>query len=592
MLKALRPLEIFFYDRNLRMGVFGLQFLFLFSSLFELLGISSIGPLFYILTSGADSLGNENLLRVYEFLDPPSFRVFAIYLSAISIFAILLGGFFSISSFILLTRLATYGGVYLGNRLFSHYLTKDWVFFQSAKKSRIINEIYQETSRVTENILVPALMINKAAYLTFFILLLLLFINWQLTSIFFLTLASLYLVIFLFLKNGLNRNSEALTEAHEGRFKFLDETFLSIKEIHIWNNKKIFLDGYNSASIKWSKALRNNMQSANLPRFFIETFILLTISSLALVAYLNSSINISTLLPTYSIFIFSALKLLPALQQIYNGGATIAGNRFSLLNLHKVLNTNTFSSNKDIPISANIKSIELQNIDFSYEKNTFQLSDISFKADTGQIIGITGFSGGGKSTMLDILMGLLRPEQGMVLINGDPVDIYENLSWFRAISYLPQKINILNENIIENIKFSDDPEEDLQKLKIIEKQSNITEFFNSDNLESSLEVFPRNLSGGQVQRLGIARALYRDTNVLFFDEPTSALDNLNKHHFIQEMMKFKTDKIIFIVTHDVEVLKHTDQVLIMDNGSFEFSGNYENALLNSKILQKLLLEDA
>jgi HlyD family secretion protein len=574
------------------MGVFGLQFLFLFSSLFELLGISSIGPLFYILTSGADSLGNENLLRVYEFLDPPSFRVFAIYLSAISIFAILLGGFFSISSFILLTRLATYGGVYLGNRLFSHYLTKDWVFFQSAKKSRIINEIYQETSRVTENILVPALMINKAAYLTFFILLLLLFINWQLTSIFFLTLASLYLVIFLFLKNGLNRISEALTEAHEGRFKFLDETFLSIKEIHIWNNKKIFLDGYNSASIKWSKALRNNMQSANLPRFFIETFILLTISSLALVAYLNSSINISTLLPTYSIFIFSALKLLPALQQIYNGGATIAGNRFSLLNLHKVLNTNTFSSNKDIPISANIKSIELQNIDFSYEKNTFQLSDISFKADTGQIIGITGFSGGGKSTMLDILMGLLRPEQGMVLINGDPVDIYENLSWFRAISYLPQKINILNENIIENIKFSDDPEEDLQKLKIIEKQSNITEFFNSDNLESSLEVFPRNLSGGQVQRLGIARALYRDTNVLFFDEPTSALDNLNKHHFIQEMMKFKTDKIIFIVTHDVEVLKHTDQVLIMDNGSFEFSGNYENALLNSKILQKLLLEDA
>ena len=592
MLKALRPLEIFFYDRNLRMGVFGLQFLFLFSSLFELLGISSIGPLFYILTSGADSLGNENLLRVYEFLDPPSFRVFAIYLSAISIFAILLGGFFSISSFILLTRLATYGGVYLGNRLFSHYLTKDWVFFQSAKKSRIINEIYQETSRVTENILVPALMINKAAYLTFFILLLLLFINWQLTSIFFLTLASLYLVIFLFLKNGLNRNSEALTEAHEGRFKFLDETFLSIKEIHIWNNKKIFLDGYNSASIKWSKALRNNMQSANLPRFFIETFILLTISSLALVAYLNSSINISTLLPTYSIFIFSALKLLPALQQIYNGGTTIAGNRFSLLNLHKVLNTNTFSSNKDIPISANIESIELQNIDFSYEKNTFQLSDISFKADTGQIIGITGFSGGGKSTMLDILMGLLRPEQGMVLINGDPVDIYENLSWFRAISYLPQKINILNENIIENIKFSDDPEEDLQKLKIIEKQSNITEFFNSDNLESSLEVFPRNLSGGQVQRLGIARALYRDTNVLFFDEPTSALDNLNKHHFIQEMMKFKTDKIIFIVTHDVEVLKHTDQVLIMDNGSFEFSGNYENALLNSKILQKLLLEDA
>mgnify|MGYP000231278982 CR=1 FL=1 len=291
MFSVLKPLEIFFQDKKLRIGIIGLQILFLFSSLFELLGISSIGPLFYVLSSGPDSLNNNYLLLIYEFFEFTSFRDFATYLALMSIFAILLGGIFSISSFILLTRLATYGGVYLGNRVFSHYLEKDWFFFLNSTKSKIINEIYQETSRVTENILVPVLLINKASYLTFFILSLLFFINWQLTALFFIVLASLYLLIFLFLKRGLNKNSEELTSAHEGRFKFLDETFSSIKEIHIWNNANIFLDGFYRSSIRWSKALRNNMNSANLPRFFIETFILLAISFSALIAYLNMEIN-------------------------------------------------------------------------------------------------------------------------------------------------------------------------------------------------------------------------------------------------------------------------------------------------------------
>lgn len=590
MLTVLKPLEIFLHDRKLRFGICGLQFLFLLSSLFELLGISSIGPLFFVLSSGPDALNNNFLLRIYEFLDPPSFRIFAIYLSAISIGTIFLGGIFSISSFILLTRLATYGGVYLGNRVFIYYLNKDWIFYLKSKKSKIINEIYQETSRVTENILVPALLINKATYLTFFILLLLFFINWQLTGAFFVILTSLYLLIFLFLRKSLNRNSEELTKAHEGRFKFLDETFSSIKEIHIWNNSSIFLNGFNQSSVRWSKALRNNMNSANLPRFFIETFILLTISSVALIAYLNTEIKLSAILPTYSIFIFSALKLLPALQQIYNGGATIAGNRFSIINLHNILSANTDLSSIDKPVSKNIHSIELKNIHFNYDQNGFQLNDISMKANSGTIIGITGFSGGGKSTMLDILMGLLKPASGSILLNGQDAMIYENLAWFRSIAYLPQKINILNENILTNIKFSEEIVDDIMRLNKIEKQANITEFFDSSALNNYIYTFPKNLSGGQLQRLGIARALYKNTNILFFDEPTSALDNLNKNHFITEMSDLKKGKIIFIVTHDIEMLQHADQVLVMDNGAFEFSGTFDEAKKNSLIFQRLLAE--
>jgi HlyD family secretion protein len=591
MPKFLELLQIFFHDRKLLTGILSLQIIFLLSSLFELVGISSIGPLFFVLSSGPSALDNAYLKIAYDLLDPGSFQIFAIYLSLLSITAILMGGIFSIISFILLTRLATYGGVYLGNRVFQHYLAKEWAFYLEAKKSKIINEIYQETSRVTENILVPSLIINKAIYLVIFLLSMLFFINWQLTSLFFFILAGLYSLIYFFLKVGLNKNSEELTQAHEGRFKFLDETFTSIKEIHIWNNANIFLKGFHKASVRWSKALRRNMNSANLPRFFIESFILLSICIVALVSFLNNEIDLATLLPTYSIFIFSALKLLPALQQIYNGSATIAGNKFSLINLHNILYLKTLEVRSVVPINQSIKSIELQDINFQYKEKGFSLKNISFKASQGNVVGITGFSGSGKSTMIDILMGLLHPMDGMILLNGQPASIYENTSWFNSIAYLPQKINILNENILTNIKFSNDPVDNFSRLRDIEQQSNITEFFDSNRMDDFLDVHPKNLSGGQLQRLGIARALYKNTNILFFDEPTSALDNLNKQHFIKEIAKFKDDKIIFIVTHDVDLLKHSDQVLIMEDGEFEYSGTFQGALENSIILQKLIADN-
>jgi ABC-type bacteriocin/lantibiotic exporter with double-glycine peptidase domain len=592
MPKSLNLLEIFFVDKKLRLSILGLQLLFLFSSLFEILGISSIGPLFYVLNSGEDSLNNNYLMLIYNFFDPSSFKIFAIYLSLSAISAVLLGGFFSIMSFVFITRVATYGGVYLGNKLFKFYLKKDWLFFLSTKKSKVINEIYQETSRVTENILVQCLIINKASYLAFFILLLLFFIDWKLTLSFFFFLAGAYALIYFYLRGSLNKNSKELTNAHEGRFKFLDETFSSMKEIHIWNNSYVFLRGFNQASVKWSKALRKNMNSANLPRFFVETFVLLSICIFSLLTYLNNGTDISILLSKYSVFIFSALKLLPALQQIFNGSATIAGNKYSLINLSEILNSKDSLSSIDQELKEEPKTLEIKNICFEYSAESFSIKDVSFNATQGNIIGITGFSGGGKSTLLDILMGLLRPTSGEILINNKSFEIYENLAWFRKISYLPQKISILNEDIISNIKFLDESDIDLEKLKKIQVQSNILEFFNSEESQSPSESLTKNLSGGQLQRLGIARTLYKDTKILFFDEPTSALDNLNKQHFISEMVKYKEEKIIFIVTHDMEILKQSDQVLVIDNGSLEFLGSYNEAINDSKVLQKLVLKNS
>ena len=197
MISSIKYLKIFFNDRTLTFNVISLQFLFILSSVFELIGISLIGPFFYVLSSGPESLNNIYINYLYTFLSLDNYRDFALYFATITISAILLGGFFSAICIILLTRVATHGGVYLGNRLFDHYLKQDWVFFLENKKSKMINEIYQESSRVTQNVLVPALMLNKAFFITLLILTMLMVVDWQLTIGFFLGLITIYMLIYI-----------------------------------------------------------------------------------------------------------------------------------------------------------------------------------------------------------------------------------------------------------------------------------------------------------------------------------------------------------------------------------------------------------
>jgi len=589
-MNSLMYLRIFLDDRSLTINIVSMQFLFIVTSIFELVGISLIGPLFYILSSGPESLNNIYLNLLYDFLPVETFKDFAIYFSILTIVIILLGGLFSALCVVFLTRVATYGGVYLGNKLFNHYLEKDWIFYLDNKKSKMINEIYQETSRVTQNVLVPALMLNKALYLTFFILTLLLVVDWQLTIGFFLGLITIYLLIYSLLKKNLNKNSKDLTYSHEDRFKYLDDTFSSIKEIHIWKNSRIFLDGFDLASKKWSKALRNNMNISNLPRFIVETFILILVCFTCLIVFFNST-DITSSLPSYSLFLFSSLKLLPAMQQIYYAGSMITGNSYSIANLHAVLNTKTIRVLNTSEFNSKITSFALKDINFSHSNSEFSINNLNLKIESGSILGITGFSGSGKSTLIDIMMGLLRPDQGAILINDVDLEIYESSGWFNKISYLPQKITMTSNLLGENIHFQEDLNFDFDKFSLVVKQANLSEFIKKINKINFKNLTIGNLSGGQMQRVGIARALYKDSDIIFFDEPTSALDNINKNYFIKQIQEIKKDKIVVIVTHDFELLAQVDNVAVLNDGNLEFLGSYEDSLEESEIMEKLVSID-
>lgn len=564
-----------------------LQVLLFISCLFEVGGISLLGPLIFLASDPTAALETYAFSLLYEYFGFQNISNFILFFAIGTIIFITIGGVASFFSVTYLSRIATLGGVDLSQRVFEKYLFLPWSEYKEIDKSRMINEIYQETVRVTQNIFLPLLMINKSIFLCLILIIFLFTISWQISLVLSLAITSIYLTLFLILKSSLNTNSKRLTDAHENRYKYLDETFESMKQIHIWNNKALFQEGFSNASTRWGNALRSNMNISLLPRYVVETMILICIASG--IVYVLASLESSSLLsklPSYSIFLFSAFKLLPAIQQIYTFSSTITGNVHSLNTLAFFLSLpiKKEESKKGKEPIPSVMSIQTKDIAFTYPDNSFSITSTNLEFFQGEIIGITGYSGSGKSTFVDMLMGLLKPSSGTFLINGQETKIYENKSWHKKLSYLPPDIRLFNDTIEKNIHFSSKSNINKNKIEEALSQTNLNDL---KNIKLNTLIRNVNFSSGQIQRLGIARSIYRDHEVIIYDEPTSALDNNNKEHFIKLIKLSQKNKITFFITHDLNLLKHAHKVIVFNNGNVEYFGNYENGLKQSESLQDL-----
>ncbi len=580
-------LKLLISSREIKKKYFILQFFLIISCLFEVGGISLLGPLIYLAADPETALDTLAFSYLYDLFHFQTNSSFVLFFAISTILFITVGGIASFLSITYLSKIATLGGVELSQRVFDKYLFTNWSRYLLLDKSKMINEIYQETVRVTQNIFLPLLMINKSIFLCFVLILFLITISWEMSLILFIAITSIYGILFLLLKKTLNTNSKRLNDAHQNRYKYLNDTFESMKQIHIWNNEKLFQNGFSTASNIWGDALRSNMNISLLPRYVVETMIL--ILAAGGIVFLLLGLEQSDLLknlPSYSIFLFSAFKLLPAIQQIYTFSSTITGNVHSLNILASLLNEPVKSAHGK-KLNENLReinSIAVKDIEFTYPGNSFSMKKINLEFYRGQIIGITGYSGSGKSTFVDMLMGLLQPNNGKFLINKIEVDIYENKSWHKKISYLPPEIHLFNDTVEQNIHFSADSYIDENKLHKALLSSNLQDI---KKLKPKSYIKNINLSSGQVQRLGIARSSYRDHEVIIYDEPTSALDNNNKERFVELIKSCKNEKITFFITHDLQLLKHADQIVVFNEGEVEYSGKYEVGIRESQSMKDL-----
>jgi ATP-binding cassette subfamily B protein len=352
--------------------------------------------------------------------------------------------------------------------------------------------------------------------------------------------------------------------------KTLQEGLEGIREVLLNSNQLFYVKLYRDADLIMRQATWRNEMIYSSPRFIMEASGIAIVALFAYFATLQFG-GINEFLPILGVFVLGAQKLLPAIQKAYASYSRIKGAAYSLEDVIDLLDQPlpkyaNFSANLPVPFT---QSIELKNLSFRYShQSPWVLKNLNFKIPKGSVVGIIGSTGCGKSTIIDLIMGLLPLTNGELTVDGVPIDNENKREWQANISCVPQDIYLSDGTIKENIAFGLPKEQiNFSKVKIAAQKAQIAELIESwdDQFETMVGERGMRLSGGQRQRIGVARALYSESNVLILDEATSALDNETELAVMNSINTFNKDITVIIIAHRLTTLKKCDMILELGN---------------------------
>jgi HlyD family secretion protein len=587
--------------KNFIKNFFFFQILIIFSSIFEILAILSVGPFVAVLFNNNLIFANKKIHYIYSFLhfdNPESFLFFLGFLSFVIIFIS------SILSLFVNWRLIIFSqnlGYNLSNRLFKFFLKKRWVFFLKNKKSELISKIQIDVMRLTNEVLRSLLIINSKIVLTTFIFTLLVFVSWHLALISILAFSLFYLLFYFVIRKIILENSFNITRYSNERIKILNESFYGIKQIILSNVGNYFYNKFSDTSKILSKSMANNLILSQVPKNILELLSLFLIIFIILFLTKFFNKNFSVIFPIIAIYSLSAFKLIPSLQQIYSGFVSIKGSYASFDRIEKDLKNSLYLDCKNIKHltydennSKNLfnHSLHFKNISFKYPGNKKDtLKNINFKIFKNEKIAIVGLNGSGKSTLLDLILGLLKPSSGNFYIDGSLLTESKIDFWQKKISYIYQNSVLFKGTILDNIVFGVEDKRNINYSKIdsIIAQVGIQHLLKKlyQGINSQIGENGSALSGGQKQKIILARSLYKDSAIIVIDEGTSALDNFSEKIIMNHFINKIKDKTVIIVSHKINLLKKVDKIIFIQNGKIEKIGKY-NQLKNNKNFKVLI----
>lgn len=403
------------------------------------------------------------------------------------------------------------------------------------------------------------------------------------------TLCFFYIPISIFLKGRLERNSKVVDLGQKKIVRFIQEALGGIRNLILDKSHDFFITKYNEIDFNLRNAVAENKFLGSVPRYVIEALVVILMALLGLYyAYQPNGMNEG--LPILGFIALASQKLIPNMQQIYRCYASIAGSKENLddtleiLNQELITNDDSLSSQK---IINDFNKLSLRNISFRYSQSEpLIFNDISLDIYKGEKVGIVGVTGGGKSTLIDLILGLLKPESGQILIDENNIENVRN-SWQKMISHVPQDVYYSDDSFAKNIAFGTDIK-NLNQDKLINasKDAFILDYIlqQDEKFEHILGESGVQLSGGQKQRLGIARALYKDSNIIIFDEATSALDEKTEKDVVNSIQSLDSKKTVLIIAHRLSTIKHADRIVCVENGkiiTFNSFSEYEKEKLSN-----------
>lgn len=563
-----------------------LQLLVALMSSFEMISVFGVTGFIALITDPSVISEIELLTRLLSFLGLQSNFQIILFIGFLIAFLLISSTFLSVFTIWKLSHYSQSVGFSLGNRLFQHYLTQPWKFHLSINSSELVKRISTETDRVTNGVLNQVMQINSRFILGIFLSASIIYVDPIVALIGVAIIGFSYLLIYKFVKNTLKNNGEEISEKLINRFKIMSNAFGGIRELIISKKYSDYISKFNNSGDILVKRSASSIALTQIPRFIVETLAFVLIISLIVSLYFSYSGNLDSILPVVAFYAFSGFKLIPCFQQIYGAIAQIRTHisAFDSISndLQQLKNKNieslVITKSKDDRKPLFNKSLKLEKICFSYELGGENaLKNIDLEISSNECIGITGPSGSGKSTLIDIILGLHTPQKGNIYIDGfkKKLDYWENNKWL--IGYVPQDIFLADASILDNILMGDDSTES-NKAKILQLLANLELLEFLDKLPDGIntEVGERGvqLSGGQKQKIAIARCLYNKAELIVFDEATSSLDGASENEIMKNIKVLSQSATVILIAHRLSTLRDCNQIHFIENGSIVESGTY------------------
>tara|TARA_A100001011_G_C14279299_1_gene830810 strand:- start:46 stop:1818 length:1773 start_codon:yes stop_codon:yes gene_type:complete len=558
----------------------------LIMALLDMIGVASVLPFIAVLTNATLIETNFIIKYIYQsskIFGVENYQQFLFFLGVVVLILLVTSLTFKAITIYAQVRFSEMRHYSISKRLVEGYLRQPYSWFLNQNSSELGKTILSEVSNVVGNGIGQFLEVVAKGSVAITLIILLIIVDPKLALIVGFTISFAYGLIYYLLANYLKRIGEERLLHNELRFKYVSEAFNAAKEVKVGGLEQSFTNRFSFSAAIFAKTSTSADVIKQLPRFFLEAIVFGGI--LLIILYIMSQTgSFNTALPIVSLYVFAGYRLMPALQQIYASLTILKFVEPSLDKLYNdVKNLKPVVENQNKGSISLNKTVTLNNISYSYPNSErTALKDISLTIPAKSTVGLVGSTGSGKTTTVDIILGLLEPQKGTLEVDGKIITKENSRSWQRSIGYVPQYIHLSDDTVEANIAFGVEPK--FINKKAVEKASTIANLheFVMEELPNKYQTIIGEdgvrLSGGQRQRIGIARALYYNPQVLVLDEATSALDNQTEKVVMDAINNLSKDITIVLIAHRLNTVKNCDIVFKLNKGKIIEQGKFSEII--------------
>lgn len=560
----------------------------------EMVGVASIVPFLTVLADPDALQSQPYLMWAYSVSGLESTRQFLVLLGLAVVSLFIASIVFKALGNYVIIRFTAMRRFSLSSRLVNGYLNQPYEWFLNRHSSELGKTILSEVDQAVGSGLLPLWNLVAAFVGAAFLLALLVVVSPWLAFYLALLLGGAYLVIYACLRPMVRRLSEEHFNQTRLKFKIVSEAFGGIKEIKVSGLERTFCDRYQEPAKRSSRVEAAVQLVSQTPRFLLEGVAFGSMLAVSLYLFQTPQ-GLAGALPTLGLYALAGYRLLPTLQQIYLSFTQLRYTEVVVNNLHAELQLlqelpgPCEGQEQSIHLS---KAISLENVSYRYPNaSSPTLSELNIEIPVKQTIGLVGSTGSGKTTCVDIILGLLQPSHGSLCIDGIPLSPSHLRGWQKVIGYVPQTIYLSDDTLAANIAFGIPPNEiDMNLVQAAAKIANLHDFVVSDLPEQyQTKIGERGvrLSGGQRQRIGIARAFYHRPQVMVLDEATSALDNQTEVAVMDAVANVGSQITLIIIAHRLSTVQGCDKIYMLDRGRVVGSGSYSELINSSPQFREL-----